>query len=95
MIRVDDNYVIFSDTYGYTLAIDTHKTNKRGKPVYSNIGYYSSLPGAISAVFERKKRLALADGEHDLADTIRIVRELNDEAREMIEKAFPLAEGGK
>ena len=60
MIRIDEKHVVFPDSYGYTAAIDTHKTNKHGEPVYSNIGYYSSLPGAISSVFERKKRLALA-----------------------------------
>ena len=95
MIRIDEKHVVLPDSYGYTAAIDTHKTNKQGEPVYSNIGYYSTLPGAISSVFERKKRMRLADGEHDMADTIRIVRELNDEAREMIEKAFPLAEERK
>lgn len=87
MIKLTGNYVVQVDVHNYTLLRDRGKPDKDGKPTYETIGYYGDLAGAMSGAIQHMTRLRLSDGEHELADAVRVIRECTGEFKGVLEQA--------
>lgn len=88
MIRLNNDWVIFVDTYNYSPARDTHKTDKKGNAVYDAIGHYSNLANAVIAIREREITDVLSDGECSLAQAIAIIHNTTKEFIEIVKGAI-------
>lgn len=77
MIRVSDDYIIEVTEKNYIVRVDKHKLNKKGKPVYSFVGYYGALKSALQGIFKHATEKALSmDKEITLKDAINTVAKL-------------------
>jgi hypothetical protein len=93
MIRVNDDYVIEVDNYGYTAKRDTHKTRiskETGQevPVYNLVGYYGSLESAIKGILDHIKQTKLSIGTHSLKEALAICRTETRRFNELLTKAL-------
>lgn len=96
MVQVNDDYVIEIDNLNYTAKRDTHRTtivkDKTGKeeevPLYSTVGYYSDLTGAIKGIIKDMNSRALRDGVHSLEESLAIVVDNNRRFSELLERAL-------
>lgn len=88
MIKLTGNYVVQVDVHNYTLLRDRGKTDKDGKPTYETLGYYGDLAGAMNGAIQHMTRLRLSDGEHNLADALRVIRECTGEFKGLLEKVM-------
>ena len=89
MIRVNHNYVVDVDDMNFIAKEDKHKSNtdKNGitKNVYSLIGYYGTLEGALDGIRRDMIKKKLADDEVSLKEVIDIIKQANEEFKEMLE----------
>ena len=99
MVRVSKDYVIEIDSLNYTVKRDTHrKTIKKdivtGKEIetdlFTTVGYFSDLTGAIKGVIHDMNSRALSDGVHTLEEALKTVIENNRTFSELLEKALEL-----
>lgn len=86
MIKLTGNYVVQVDVHNYTLLRDRCKPNKDGYPTYETIGYYGDLAGAMIGAIQHMTRMRLSEGEHELADAVRVIRECTGEFKGMLER---------
>ena len=92
MIRINEDYVIDSDEISYVLKLDKHKLNSRGKPLYINIGYYTSLESALIGAKSTLIHKYIGENDYSLDEAVRMVREVSNE---FIEKFREVAQGDK
>lgn len=88
MVRVNKTYVIDVDENCYTVKIDKHKTDKKGKAVYEVCGYYGSLESALKGVIKSMNSKALSEGVHTLEQAIKIVSANNSKFEDILKKAL-------
>lgn len=86
MIRIKDDYVILVSEAEYTAAIDKHKIDKKGYPVYKELGYYSTFNGALKGIYEHMLRRGLSKKEFNLSEAIAYVTSMTDEMNKMIDE---------
>ena len=86
MIRVNSRYVIDVDPQNYTAQVDLKRKTPMGIPIRRNIGYYSTLYGAIKGIAENECREQLAEGEMSLADAIAKTKAVYEEFERLFEK---------
>ena len=56
MIQINDDLCIKADNDGnvsYTLMLDKHKEDKFGKPIFTTLGYYTSLESALLGAIKK------------------------------------------
>ena len=93
MIRVDNDFVIEVDNYGFTARRDTHKTRfskseNKEVPVYTLVGHYGSIASAVSGIVDYKIQTKLMDGVHELKDVVRLIKEEMRYFNELLAKAM-------
>ncbi len=97
MIQINERYIIDVETYNYvarrkhgTKVVTNKNTgDQREEIVYSTVGYYSSIPGAIKGIIEDMNKLHLR-GTHDLKEAVRIITENNKQFYQLLEKALEI-----
>lgn len=86
MIRINEDYIIDCDEVQYVLKLDRHKTEtgKDGKerPIYDNLGYYSTLENALRGYIGILTRKRHATVEMSVYDALRVI----GEEREALER---------
>ena len=86
MIRVIDDYVITADAYGYTLARDTGKIDKKTKaPVMKPISYHGSVRQAVESCRRDYIRRGLQGGEISLSEAVARMKDMDDKFRKILE----------
>ena len=86
MIRVIDDYVITADAYGYTLARDTGKIDKKTKtPVMKPISYHGSVRQAVESCRRDYSRRGLQGGEISLSEAVSYMKDMDDKFRKILE----------
>lgn len=63
----------------YTLMIDKHKLDKKGKPIYEIVGYYNTLPGAVNGARNYCIKKQLGSGIHSLDEAVNEMKRITDE----------------
>lgn len=86
MIRIKDDYVILVNNEDYTAAIDKHKTDKKGYPMYKELGYYSTFNSALKGIYEHMIRIGLQEKDYTLPEAIDYLTKMNDEMNKMIDE---------
>lgn len=86
MIKIKDDYVILVDEAEYTAAIDKHKTDKKGYPVYKVLGYYSTFEHALKGIYDYMVRIGLQEKDYTLTEAIEYLTKMNNEMKSLIEK---------
>lgn len=84
MIRIDKDYFITVDPYNYILCHDKHKTDKKGNAVYSVVGYYNNLEGAVQGAVADMSRRAFTEGTYSLQEAVEIIQRNNSRLIEML-----------
>jgi len=87
MIRVNDNYYITVDKYNYTACRDKHKTDKKGNSLYSVVGYYGSVEGALRGIIDDMNERAFAEGTYSLQEAIEVIQQSNKMFTDMLREA--------
>ena len=87
MIKLTGSYVVQVDVHNYILMRDRGKPDKNGSPRYETLGYFGDLAGALNGAIRHMTRLRLSDGDHELADAVRVIRECTDEVKGLLEQA--------
>lgn len=86
MIRVIDDYVVTADAYGYTLARDTGKIDKKTKtPVLKPISYHGSLRQAVDSCRRDYIRRGLQGGEISLSEAVTRMRDMDNKFKNILE----------
>lgn len=86
MIRVIDDYVITADAYGYTLARDTGKIDKKtNTPVMKPISYHGSVRQAVESCRRDYIRRGLQGGEISLSEAVSHMKDMDDKFRKILE----------
>ena len=92
MIRLTDDYVIFVNDLEYAVCEDKHKkqVDKDGneRDVYTTIGHFMSLEGAIKFARNWSINRQLSDGTYTLEDALREVRKINAEFTDIMERVL-------
>ena len=91
MIRVNDDYVILVDPLSYNPCRDTHKTDKKGNPLYKSIGYFANLEQALKAIIKDMNNEAFENGVYSLQEAIEVIRHSNTVFTDMLREVL---EGG-
>lgn len=86
MVRIKDDYVILVSETEYTAAIDKHKIDKKGYPVYKELGYYSTFNGALKGLYSYMVRRGLSEQDLSLAEAIEYVTKMNNEMKKLIDE---------
>lgn len=86
MIRVYGDYVILVNNDEYTAAIDRHKKDKKGYNLYKDLGYYSTLSGALKGIYSHILKGELQKKEYQLDEAISVVKRITAELNEKIDK---------
>lgn len=86
MIRIKDDYVIIVGEAEYIAAIDRHKKNKKGYPIYKLLGYYSTFNNALKGIYEYMIRIGLREKDYTLPEAIDYLTKMNDEMKKLIDK---------
>lgn len=86
MIKIKDDYVILVNNAEYTAAIDKHKTDKKGYPIYKELGYYSTFNSALKGIYEYMIRVGLQEKDYTLSEAIDYLTKMNDEMKKLIDK---------
>ena len=88
MIRVNHNYVVDVDDMNFIAKEDKHKssTDKQGnkRDIYVTLGYYGTLEGALGKIRDDMIKKKLADDEVSLKEAIDIIKQANEEFKEML-----------
>lgn len=90
MIRVNEDYIIEVDNYGYTARLDTHTTrvDKNGNEihVYRLVGYFGTLETALKGILKHKADTKLMGGEWTLKDAVNVIVAEQRKFNELLEK---------
>lgn len=86
MIRIKDDYVILVNNAEYTAAIDKHKTDKKGYPIYKELGYYSTFNSALKGIYEYMIRIGLQEKDYTLSEAIEYLTKMNNEMKKTIDR---------
>lgn len=86
MIKLTGSYVVQVDVHNYILMRDRGKPDKNGSPTYETLGYFGDLSGALNGAIRHMTRTRLADGDHELADAVQVIRECTDEFKGLLER---------
>ena len=81
----DDYYIDVSDTC-YAVKFDKRKLDKKGKPMFEVIGYYSNFSFAVAAVIESMNKKQLMIGVHTLEQALEIVNANVKQFTELLDK---------
>lgn len=87
MIKLTGSYVVQVDVHNYILMRDRGKPNKNGSPTYETLGYFGDLAGALNGAIRHMTRTRLSEGEHELSDAVRVIRECTDEFKGLLKQA--------
>lgn len=82
MIRINEDYLIDCDEVQYVLKQDKHMTDKDGRKVVANLGYYSTLENALRGYIGILTRKRHATVEMSVYDALRVI----GEEREALER---------
>lgn len=97
MIRVNDDYIIEVDSFNYTVKRDTHKkrvvrdkiTLKETEiDLFTNVGYFNDLTGAIKGVIEDMNKRDLSRRTVTLLEAVEIVLNNNRQVSDLLERAL-------
>lgn len=77
MIRVNDDYFIRVDSDNYTACRDKHKTDKKGNALYTVVGYYSNLEGAIRGIIKDINARAFDADTYTLQEALEVIKQSN------------------
>ena len=83
IIKLDDKYYIEKDSRCYTLKELTGGTNKKGKPLTKDHGYYSSLENALNKFAIMRTEINLED-ESTIKEYLKEFKKQKAEIRELI-----------
>lgn len=75
MIRINGDYFIEVDTYNYTPYRDTHKADKKGKPIYKLVGYYPSLDQALAGIVKNMNARDFEENTYSLQEAVEIIKQ--------------------
>ena len=84
MITLIHDLVIDVDTNNYTVMLDKHKCDKKGKPIYERLGYYGTLESAIQAARRYCIRKQLEADVYTLTDAIGIMKSITEEFSKLL-----------
>lgn len=97
MIRLNKEYVVDVDSYGYTLRRDFNKKivkldKSTGEEVeadqYGTVGYYRDLKGCIrGAIYDMNTR-KLSKGTYELQEAIEIINKNAEKFEKVLKKAI-------
>jgi uncharacterized protein (DUF488 family) len=87
MIRLKDNYCIDVEEKCYTVKINLHKTDKKGNTLYTTIGYYKDLEGAIKGVISHMNKQELQK-DCTLEEALKILQNNNRQFEDLLRKAM-------
>lgn len=83
MIHVEDEFYIDADVNCYTLREAKGKT-KKGEPIWTVYGYYSTLREAIRGYKTLRTRKIVNEHENTLASAIAELEALNDHFEKLL-----------
>lgn len=86
MIKINDDYYIDVDRFGYTVKIDKHKTDKKGNGIFETVGYFSTIESAIKGVIDSMNVKQLSDGVYSLKQALEIIKANNKQFTELLER---------
>lgn len=79
MIKLTLDMMIDVNMHVYTLLLDKHTLDKKGKPMYETLGYYSQLTTAIKAAREFAIRKNLSERDLGLTEAIANINRISKE----------------
>lgn len=79
MITLKYDLLVDVSQYNYTLMLDKHKQDKKGKPVYETLGYYNTLTGAVCGAKDYCIRKILGSDVHSLTEAADEIARITDE----------------
>jgi hypothetical protein len=79
MITLIHDLIIDVDECKYTLMLDKHKVDKKGKSVYEVLGYYSNLTTAVHGAREYCIKQHLKSGLYGLYDALNEITKITNE----------------
>lgn len=88
MIRVNDDYVILVDTLNYTPCRDIRKTDKKGNPIYKNLGYYTTLEYALKRIIKDMNDRAFEADTYSLQEALEIIKQSNKVFTDMLREVM-------
>ena len=89
MIKLKHDFVVDSNKNNYILMLYKHKDDKKGKPIYETLGYYSTLEGAIYGAKSIFIRMQLGSGFFELEQALEEIRKIHKEWVDMLEEVTP------
>lgn len=99
MIQVNDDYLIEIDSCNYTVKRDLHRVSTKidkvtgedvRTPVYSTVGYFGTLAGAIKGVIDDMNRTQLKNGEYELQEALTVILENNRQFSKLLERVLEI-----
>lgn len=83
------DYVITADAYGYTLARDTGRIDKKtNTPVLKPISYHGSVRQAVEACRQDYIRRGLQLDDMTLSEAVSRIRKMNEEFDKVLGRCF-------
>lgn len=79
MIKLTLDMMIDVNMHVYTLLLDKHTLDKKGKPMYETLGYYTQLTTAIKAAREFAIRKNLSERDLGLTEAIVNINRISKE----------------
>lgn len=86
MVLLKNDIYIETSPNNYTLMLDKHKADKKGKPVYEVLGYYMSFAGAVYGAREYCIKKRLAESEYTLREAIEEIQKITDEFASLLKR---------
>ncbi|EOB4980257.1 hypothetical protein ACHEXM_002020 [Listeria monocytogenes] len=86
-IKINEDYVIRSNQYQYVLS-KPKGTDKNGMEQYNDIGYFPTIEKALEAFAENHIRTSEISGFKELAQEVKMVRELLDAIKSRLEVGY-------
>ncbi len=83
IIKLDDKCFIVKDSNCYTLKELTGSTDKKGKPLSKDHGYYASLENALSKFLIIRTEMSL-ENESTIKEYIAELKKQKNEIKELI-----------
>lgn len=85
MIHLEDKYFLQPYSYGWILLLE-YISDKDGKILYKQCGYYGSLTTAIEAYINKRVSSRINESVFELQEAVRIIQEENSRIEELIGK---------
>ena len=90
MIRINETWCISVDPLNYIVCKDLHKTDKSGRPLMDNVGYFETLSKALAFIINRSDKDVLSGSEEiSLTEAIDKLNRNHAEMTELIQNAVP------